>query len=103
MSTELALIDTIDTAKELAADRMDMSEILAKIESLIQVGVGVVKIALSGVLDLTQFLLLHVTDRNPFLIDQLLSRSTRGYPWAIFAGETNINLTFFPRIYTAVE
>ena len=37
MATELALVDTIDTAKELAADRMDLSEILAKIDSLIQV------------------------------------------------------------------
>ena len=40
MATQLALIDTIDAAKEIAADRMDMSEILAKIESLIQVWAG---------------------------------------------------------------
>ena len=61
MSTELALIDTIDTAKEIAADRMDMTEILAKIESLIQVRLTVVK---SGVFDLTQSVLLLVTGGN---------------------------------------
>ena len=61
MSTELALIDTIDTAKEIAADRMDMTEILAKIESLIQVRLTVVK---SGIFYLRQALLPLVTGRN---------------------------------------
>ena len=37
MATELALVETIDAAKELAADRMDMAEILTKIDSLVQV------------------------------------------------------------------
>ena len=99
MSTELALIDTIDTAKELAADRMDMSEILAKIESLIQVWVGVVKIAPSGIFDLTQSCLLHVTDCNSLLIDQSLSRSTRGFPEPFLPNDQPL---FLSRICTAV-
>jgi len=32
LATELALIDTIDTAKELARDNMDISEAMSKVK-----------------------------------------------------------------------
>ena len=41
MATELALIETVDTAKELAADRVDLTDIVGKIEALEQVRINV--------------------------------------------------------------